>query len=837
MASRIIMSQEIKQYLASTDNTGEYVVISGKHYRLIEPISTEGFKSIVWKGIDEYGIHVAIKFATHEDYIERSFLDEINRANILYEYEQFAKYFGGETKEFDSGQIKCIVFVEQWIEGLSLSKFLDVTPSFIYSYVQQMCEILNILKENNLRHDDLHSNNILITKPPKGTLNGDLKLKIIDMGSLKAYTEPLKPTKNGIDDLKHFCIQLAELSNRLLYSGGKRKILSREAKFIREEIKNTLLLILEDDVTRALSDPKNIIDQFESAYLRSLRQSSDVETLLRDPFDYISAEHIGSDKLLTELFAVSCPWLNEVTSHIPILLTGPRGCGKSMIFRWLSLKSVILRDEKQIRDAQISGFYVSCSAELRNRFSLFTNETQTKQAKEEIIHYFNLLLSKEIVFTLLQISKRPDKIELFGLDDKVERDIYDYLIKQFNINGMRLYMQGVKPFEHMLEIILFEMNYCYQYILKRERIQDPTPLTFLADFTHFLKDKVEYLKKRTITFLLDDYSIHRLSIPVQKTLNPILWDRRASHIFKVSSEKYGMVHIIDDTSESFSTSDLSREYLEVDVGLRYVSFGDAGRVAELIKFSSDLLNLRLRLAGYSGTADLLIGNSFYEEGNLALALRSKPSHKKNDKYHGLDTISKICSGDISALLEIYRKIFKDGNVAMNSTNRVSNNVQNDAIVSVSRTFLEMIKTYQPFGPEMYDLVINFGNLCSRILVEGKPQKGEVPNETTRIEVEQLENTEIWSPQQESFILELIRRSVFISLEPGRGRHTLGNTLRLQLRRIYCPQLKTGLMKNVAIKWSDSEFKFFLTSPKSMCELEFKNRWKIGNVNKTLFDKP
>jgi len=231
----------------------------------------------------------------------------------------------------------------------------------------------------------------------------------------------------------------------------------------------------------------------------------------------------------------------------------------------------------------------------------------------------------------------------------------------------------------------------------------------------------------------------------------------------------------------------------------------------------------------------LIGSSSYEEGNLALALRNKANHKKNDKYHGLDTISKICSGDISALLEIYRKIFKDGNVGMSSIAWISKNVQNDAIVSVSRTFLDMIKTYQPFGPEMYDLVINFGNLCSRILIEGKMQKGDIPNETTRIEVEQLEKVEIWNTQQESFILELIRRSVFISLEPGRGRHTLGNTLRLQLRRIYCPQLKTGLMKNVAIKWSDSEFKFFLTSPKGMCDLEFKNRWRAGNsTNTSLF---
>ena len=171
---------------------------------------------------------------------------------------------------------------------------------------------------------------------------------------------------------------------------------------------------------------------------------------------------------------------------------------------------------------------------------------------------------------------------------------------------------------------------------------------------------------------------------------------------------------------------------------------------------------------------------------------------------------------------------------MKFAEQIKKNIQNDAIVSVSRNFLEMIKTYQPSGNEMYDLVINFGNLCSKILLESRTQKNDAPNETTRIEVDQLKDTEKWNPQQELFILELIRRSVFISLEPGRGRHTLGNTLRLQLRRIYCPQLKTGLMKNTAIKWSDAEFKFFLTSPKSMCEVEYK-RWKSGTLGNSLFD--
>ena len=240
------MTDEHKNYLSERNNIGDTIVINGRTYTLIEPISTEGFKSIVWKGLDEFGIPVAIKFATHDDYIENSFLAEISRANTLYAYEQFAKYFGAQTMTFKNEEIKCIVFIEQWIEGINLSKFSDISLSFINGFVTQFCEILNILKENNLRHDDLHANNILIVKPPKGTLQTDLKIKIIDMGSLKDYSEPLKSSKNGVDDLKNFCIQLSILSNKLLFYLGQRKILSKEEKLIRNEIKKLLSVTAND---------------------------------------------------------------------------------------------------------------------------------------------------------------------------------------------------------------------------------------------------------------------------------------------------------------------------------------------------------------------------------------------------------------------------------------------------------------------------------------------------------------------------------------------------------------------------------------------------------------
>lgn len=826
MQKRIIMTDEEKEFLSSSQNIGNEITINGALYTLESVISKEGFKSIIWKGLNTFNYPVVIKFATYLDYEERPFIAEINKASKLYEYPQFAQYYGAEIKTFNEGKIKCVVFVERYVKGTDLFDYKEVTVSFIINYIKNLCEILNILKENNLRHDDLHSRNVIIVPPKKGLIENSQSLVVIDMGSLKDYTDELKPIKKGFDDLKNFCVHIKELNNKLLFNkeGQKKPLRIFERKF-RNEVEKILDLILEEDEQRALQDPIKIYQEFLSAYNRCRINNIEEKIELHDPFDYISAEHISNDRLLIKLFAQSCPWLNEIKNPNPILLTGPRGCGKSMIFRWLSLRSLLLQSDDEIVNSEIAGFYVSCSAELRNRFSLFGNDLQAEYAKEEIIHYFNLLLCREVIFTLIQMSAHPKCFEIFNFSEKEENEIYNYLTEQLNIEASRrLHLQGVKPLEHLYEIIIYEMNLCYEYLLKRNKLTSYASLTFLSDFTKFLKEKIGYFKLRTVTFLLDDYSIHRISQSVQKILKPIIWDRQPSHIFKVSAEKYGMVH--------FTDSEYTREYDEVDIGFYYINFSDLKRNTELKQFAKDLLNQRLILSGYNSDADKLIGESEYEDGSLALAIRAG----RKNIYYGLDTITKTCSGDISALLEIYRNIFKIGEIKKDSDTLVSQYIQHEAIQSVSRKFLSLIKTYQPYGYDMYNVVVSFGNMCKKIIEEGKMQKiegHEEPNETTRIEVEELEKSETWNSDQRNKMDELIRRSIFISLEPGRGRHTGGTTIRWQLRRIYCPALKCGLLKNNAIKWSDNFFKYFLFNPRETCEMEFKKWKKNGKSNENI----
>lgn len=821
---RIQLDSKTKEALRSSEVIPNEIDVRNRKYFTREYVA-EGYKGVLWKGIDEYGGEVAIKFTIYEDYMNRSYLEEAERARKLRGRGPFADFIDSGLINItisDDKEEKFVCFIEEWVDGWTLPDYLKengASASFMMNYIRGMCEALNILKAMRFRHDDLHLSNVMLARPREGDLPPlELKVKVIDTGSLKSSDSPLHKDK---DDFRWFTEHLIDIRNSI----RRRKLLPLSERRFIKEIDPHLDRMIEEDRSVALWEPVKVLSQFENAWTRAHYPQAEEEIRLRDPFDYITAEHIVSDKLLVDLFAESCPWVKDVSSPNPILLTGPRGCGKSTVLRRLSLRGLLYKNAEDITESQIAGFYISCSSDLRNRLGWLTTEGAVHRFKREIIHYFNLLLTREIIQTLSIICQNRYREELFGFGKAEEINIHSFVMDKLGITAPELLrLQGVSYMQHALEIIESEMDKCYENMIQGVGISRATDTTFITVFTRFLCNNIRYFGERKLAFLIDDFSVHRLPKPVQVILNPIIWDRQATHIFKISAEKYGAVGI----DELEGLAELTRELREIDCGQFYISLRNkASR-----QFARDLLAIRLHLSGYEGTPEQVLGHSIYEEGSLGKALRfraAKPG-RIDDQYYGLETIADTCSGDISNLLEIYRRIFEKGKVNAQTKEMVPPNVQHAAIESVSRDLLTLIKFYVPYGAEMHNVVYKFGNLSRRILREGKLQKkgdGWIPSETSRIEVDQppgQPGEELTDAQQE-LMDELIRRAIFIEMEIGRARHRFTPTLRWQLRRIYCPAFGSSLAKNTAVKLTPSEFKWFLIDPEKVCQDQFNKLWK------------
>jgi hypothetical protein len=790
--------------------------VQGRVYIPVRYVA-HGLKGVVWLVQDAYGRSFAAKFTPASDNEERTLEEEFKyRLGLPAPLFTACADIGEWTAGTPERQFN--VAVEDWVEdSVTLEKFLEtpehISVSTILGFVNQISRAFEALESLGLVHDDLHGNNILIrpAKPGEAAFSkneNSYQAVIVDTGSLK----PVERAGKSWDDVSHLATHLARMHNSV---HRQRNISMADRRFLRE-MRSLIQMMTDDDATRALRTGASIADRFNDAFSRA-QQGHAAERTMSNPFEFISAEQIGDDALLLKLFAKTS-WVENVTSNDPTLITGPRGCGKSMVLRWLSLRAHAAQREVPVpfETLQVSGVYVSCTSDLQNRFAEFQSESLATRHRGEIVHYFNLIHLRELVATLLTLASRDDRMEVFGLgsveEDKLAELVYHYLPTSTKAVFVRVPLRGALE---AMDAAIFESQMCLHNGGKSAR---QTSLSFLGDVTERVTTILPIFRRHRIAFLLDDFSTHRISEAVQRILLPIVWERRASHLFKVSSEKYGTV---DDYGGGELTVELARERLEIDCGAEFLLTKNRVRNHQ---FAKDLLINRLVAAGWVGTPEQLIGDSL-NLGELAETLSAEGTSKQ--AYYGMDTIANLCTGDVSTLLLVYRKVLADR--SRHSTDQVSRSAQDNAITEVSRQLLRVVIHHRPLGKEMHRLAQNFGGFVGRMLHEanrGEGRENRLPVQIPRIEVDDAGGAHAFLSEDEvRFTRELLRRAVFIELDIGRSRHERLTTLRWHFRRIYLPAFRAGLGKNEALKVSPSEFQEFLSGSNKFLDARLVARKK------------
>lgn len=822
---RLMMSSELRDLLRAPKNWP--ADIAGYE---IQRVLGHGFKGITFEVRQRSGPKTpyVLKLTIAEEYSGKTYLPEVDRMVDIAaaDRDHFPQIHQCGTFAFSAESVTCelVYFVEDFIPGRTLEQLIKadsglIDAAFLYHFTVEVLGAVAILQKHDLMHDDLHAGNVQIHEP----LTGHRRPYLIDFGSAK----PIGRSKKPRDDIRNLASQIAAMTNLIQHSTHARTAYEDR---ILKACEGLLSLISDDDPMRRPSDAVEILNRFENSFGQGeLRQE------LRHPFDFGNAEEVMDNSLLYELSAKSFPWRNQIEASSHLLVIGPRGCGKTTVFRSLSFKC--MADANKISEAldrSYLGLYVSCNREFRLRFSAI-EPSILERRQGDVRHYFHLIVLRELLASLAACASAQLLVDadLKAVSEFVSNHLIDVVDVADDIGDSLRRLEAA---------ITREINSVRMALWNDIDSPRKTHQGFLADLANLISDRLSPFHGKTLYLFVDDYTEGKVPQEAQRAINHILFVPNSVYKCKISSEVFGVT--LDETYGNFLTQD--RDYREWNLGTLYCLTLPTESQKEFLR---EIVDKRLQLCRYEGTVDSIIGPSQYKEGTLARTLkhdaevrrerrakrqeisRIPPDLLERDiqrevedeglvaRYHGWDTICELCTGDVSNILELLNRMYEECGVKADSRTRINPEQQDAVVEAYSRQYIGKIKGIPKYGERLFGIVDAFGSLSRGLLqdspwIERTPTRRD-PYQLLRIELDEA-GTEASNPEAITVWRLLQRYCIFVDADEGRSRR---NTLssRVLLRRIFCPAFRIGLTNSECWTLSQGQWEAFCHDPQSRAE--------------------
>ena len=748
------------------------------------------------------------------------YLEEARRANtiehqVAVRHIQVVNYFDSKSST------RCVVFICEHVNGPSLDRYLeqkdnrgDVDLPFIRTFLETMLGLLFELQARGYQHGDLHAGNILVVKS-QFDIEGRVVFKVTDFG-VRNFID----ASQRADDF----LNIAGVLRRLLEcidfreeSGLDRYIfIALRDRFLKR------LLETDPTIDKMARKPREILDELRAleAEYREAQAAHIGEEDLATPFDYPNCEQIGdSNLMLRSLYSNRLLELSKIEAHTNVVLTGPRGCGKTTVFRALSL-AYLMSTRQDAPDAiRYIGIYYRCD-DLYFAFPRYV-QLDRVDAIDIPMHFLIVTLLSTLLRELHHWASQYYAMEWALKGATVVGALWDIFewSRPSGPNALDLFTLARR-----LEKERHRAERTYRYARRPEQnISGFFGPGMMIKVCKLLRTSFSFLRERVFHFYIDDYSHPKITRHLQANLNRLLMHRSADVFFKISTESPVSFVRHDMDGKAFAEA---REYDFINLGIRYIT-GDLEKTSAFIR---DLFARRFRAVPNYPVGNLreLLGSLPRNENARARVARGTADGTERIEYrylYGEEVVSLMCSGDIHHMIRLVSRMVDDfgGPESLReSGSPIPPKEQQRSIRKEAGAIMESIRTVPEVGPRLANVAAAFGKVAKSYLRrDSRNQKGNPPHQASKIEPYEALDLSL---EAEHIREELLRYSVFI--EDPKGRSRRGNVVpRFFLRRSLIPHFGLTFSRRDSVELENDAIELLLLKPE-----RFGDKHRIKGVD-------
>ena len=513
------------------------------------------------------------------------------------------------------------------IPGTSLREFIteaSITIPMLLSVVESVLRVLHACSVAGVQHGDLHAGNVLIQDADPLAIEPSVRtVWVTDFGYLS-----VSMGKDMLDDF----VGLSKIIDQSLEAIDPHTLGADDRRVYADLKIGFKRLLLETNRTEGVyvRNPRELINR-----LKTLGQAdNNTGPPTTSIADYLAAELLGErfDEW-KRLFVPDFIAQSAVLDRNITVVTGLRGCGKTMIFRRLTaLYDLHLGPSAVPRADTFIGLYLNARG-VAEAFPWLPDEYEI-DARPQVLHYFHVSWALEICEWLIQDSKKNPRS-------------FTWLFEFFNNQlGYEIPMFAEGDLASLRSALIKEQHQSRLGSGYQPDTGVLTAIEFLDDLVGTIKEHTPSLSEKHFYFFLDDYSAPLLSEPLQRILNPVVFRRPKHLVFKIATESVS----------SFLPTGLNGKLLEENDDYVLIDFGMQamlGKLATNRRILSAIVEPRIardkRFQGAELNLLKVLGKSTHNNIEIAEAIRSS----SEVLYHGENIFCRMWSSDVREMIRLF----------------------------------------------------------------------------------------------------------------------------------------------------------------------------------------